>query len=710
MRRQIISALQIAALVFCASAALLPLSAHADNTGLVAYWKFDEGTSTVATDFSSNGNTGTLLGSPTWASGKRGRALSFDGVGAYVSTATQINNPTPFTVAAWFKTTSASGHKIVGFEDAQTGTGGTSYDRHLYVGTDGKLYFGWFANSVITVSSAATVTDGQWHLAVGKFESGTGELYLDGVSQGTNSGGNGIAQNFAGYWRIGSYRLASWTNASDGYFPGSIDDVRIYNRALSAAEIAKLYNSGASLYKPPNNLGLVGYWSFDDATSTKATDFSGNGNVGTLSGSNLPAWVSGKKGNALNFNGTDSYVDAGNASSLDIPTGGSVTMCAWVYDTTGSVGGFQGLLAKRGSNYAYGINFITNNFQVYTSGASGIQAFTYNLPAQQWTHICGVISGSPTALYVNGALFGTAGSGGGVSSITDHLWIGSSNAATEIFNGKVDDVRIYNRALSASEIAALYGSGSVKFTSSSKTLSQGTTLTSGLVGLWTFDGQNLKWNADSDATIYDASGNNNNATTTNISRRTNVDGGKLGQAFTFNGSNNFIGGLGNFGLQNASKSIALWFKTSATGGIMVFQDDGAIVGGSTSSFVPTLYVGNDAKLYGEFWGSITNTIYSSANVNDGQWHHAALTASVGVGNVVTLYLDGVAASSTTSWGPNEGWWTATWIGGGNGSARAALNATWDYFNGALDDVRIYNRALTAAEVKQLYQLGQVRIR
>jgi len=60
---------------------------------------------------------------------------------------------------------------------------------------------------------------------------------------------------------------------------------------------------------PPNNLGLVGYWKFDDGTGMQATDFSGNGNRGTLSGSTLPTWTSGKKGEALSFDGSTSYVD-----------------------------------------------------------------------------------------------------------------------------------------------------------------------------------------------------------------------------------------------------------------------------------------------------------------------------------------------------------------------------------------------------------------
>src|SRR5450830_343970 len=69
---------------------------------------------------------------------------------------------------------------------------------------------------------------------------------------------------------------------------------------------------------PPNNIGLVGYWSFNEGTSTKATDFSGHGNNGTLSGSTLPTWVAGKLGGALSFDGT-SYI---STPDIDFPAAG----------------------------------------------------------------------------------------------------------------------------------------------------------------------------------------------------------------------------------------------------------------------------------------------------------------------------------------------------------------------------------------------------
>ena len=199
---------------------------------LGAWLPFDEG---GPVDFSGNGNNGTLQGGVSKNQGKIGDGLYFDGVDDYVSTTTQYNNPQTFSLLVWFKTSVASGKKIIGFENSQTGTGAPSYDRHLYVGTDGKLYFGIWDGAVKTVSTTGTVNDGNWHLAIGTFGSNTLKLYLDGALIGSLS--TGAAVNYNGWWRIGSYE--SWI--TDGYFPGYIDEPSVFMRELSPKEISDYY-------------------------------------------------------------------------------------------------------------------------------------------------------------------------------------------------------------------------------------------------------------------------------------------------------------------------------------------------------------------------------------------------------------------------------------------------------------------------------------
>ena len=221
------------------------------SNGLVGYWPLDGNTTNWTTnttaDVSGSGNAGTLVSMSTSSSpiiGKIGQALNFNGASSYIYTTTSYASPGPqvFSVSIWFKTSVASGHKLIGFENVQSVITGSTYDRHIYMGTDGKIYFGVHNVASYTVASSATLTDNKWHIAVGTFDGSTMKLYIDGVYQGSNN--PGAAQAYTGYWRIGNYKLSSWSNASDGYYQGQLDDVRIYNRALTQGEVQQLYTAG----------------------------------------------------------------------------------------------------------------------------------------------------------------------------------------------------------------------------------------------------------------------------------------------------------------------------------------------------------------------------------------------------------------------------------------------------------------------------------
>ena len=209
----------------------------------------------------------------------------------------------------------------------------------------------------------------------------------------------------------------------------------------------------------------IGMWLLDEGSGNVAKDSSGNNNDGKFVED--PKWVDGKFGKALEFDGTASYVDCGKDESLNIETGGSVTMCAWVNSKVGSTGAWQAIMAKRdGASYSYGINLMMGAFQVYTSGASGIAGFAYNLPKNEWVFVCGTMSKGPTELYINGELFGTGGSGGGVSAIAENpLTIAESFRAkvafgnAEIFNGIIDEVAVFNVVLTTDDIKTIMTKG-----------------------------------------------------------------------------------------------------------------------------------------------------------------------------------------------------------------------------------------------------------
>ena len=203
------------------------------------------------TDLSGTGNTITFRNASALVSTPASSeamvvspcAMSFNGT-QEVTTSTAVAAPTTFSLGVWFTTTTASGRKLVGLESAQTGTGSTAYDHQMWVGTNGQLYFtGW--SSGTTVGSSVFVADGLPHYAVGTFDPSTSaiKLYLDGVqvASGTITGSMQTGC-FEGFWRIGGYKILSYTNAStDGYVTARLYAVQVYSIALTATQVASNY-------------------------------------------------------------------------------------------------------------------------------------------------------------------------------------------------------------------------------------------------------------------------------------------------------------------------------------------------------------------------------------------------------------------------------------------------------------------------------------
>lgn len=187
------------------------------------------------------GNHANWQGVPSWvADPERGMVLSFDGSDDYLSTTYQIY-PTvfPISISAWFKTASSEGGCIVGHGNNQTGVS-TGYEILLYLTDAGKIVWGYKSGSY-ACKSATGFNDGQWHHVIGTSNDTTGkQLFVDGVLVATHTN---TAQSYQiGYWRIGHQTLQWWTEEPTSYFlNGRIDDVRFYNKTLTAPEAQHLY-------------------------------------------------------------------------------------------------------------------------------------------------------------------------------------------------------------------------------------------------------------------------------------------------------------------------------------------------------------------------------------------------------------------------------------------------------------------------------------
>ena len=204
-------------------------------------------------------------------------------------------------------------------------------------------------------------------------------------------------------------------------------------------------------YTPPP-VGLVAAFSFNETSGTTAADASGNSNTGTLQ--NGPVWAAGRNGGGLQFDGTNDMVAVNSSSSLNLTTG--MTLEAWIYPT--STSDTRDVLIKEGSNVDI-YNLYARNWRGVPEsnvhvGGSNRTAEGATLPVNTWTHLAGTYDGTTLRLFVNGTQVASTAVSGSISTSTGPLRIGGNLMWGEYFQGSIDDVRVYNRALIVAEIQA----------------------------------------------------------------------------------------------------------------------------------------------------------------------------------------------------------------------------------------------------------------
>jgi len=211
---------------------------------LVAYYTFDEGTGQIVKDQSGNKHDGKFVGTPEWVEGKFGKALEFDGKSNYVEVpdAVDIAIEANVTFTAWFK-------------PAVTINPGNNNYRMLSKNNDYFLLFnyeqlgnlGWLVKDPggtnhVVHSVTNEWKEGVWHHVAGTFDGKELMIYIDGNMENSVS--------YAG--KAGTSKLALWIGADDlpAYFPGAIDEFRIYKRALDAAEVKQVMSAPATPVQP----------------------------------------------------------------------------------------------------------------------------------------------------------------------------------------------------------------------------------------------------------------------------------------------------------------------------------------------------------------------------------------------------------------------------------------------------------------------------
>ena len=212
---------------------------------------------------------------------------------------------------------------------------------------------------------------------------------------------------------------------------------------------------------------LVGYWRFDEGTGTTAGDSSTYGNNGSINGA---SWTSGQVAGALSFDGANDYVQIPNSASLSLDTN-RVTFAGWIYPTAVSESWLTVIQRSNTDNswfdwqlYARASDAPTANRPVFRVDWNQDGAIDANeqvqgdiiLQANTWYYIAATYDGTAMRFYIDGTLRGTTNIAGGTIPASNRaIWMGGNEAWGEYFPGRIDDFRIYNRALSQAEIQAL---------------------------------------------------------------------------------------------------------------------------------------------------------------------------------------------------------------------------------------------------------------
>lgn len=423
----------------------------------------------VVYDRSGQGNNGTLTSGFGRIIGKVGQALSFDGTNtsAYAGDVLNVVDSGKFSISGWFyRDTATTTDTIIAKKDA-SGTG-AGYMVYLDASTDKLVLDVADGTDEYSVTSTTTFASVGWHHFVVVWDdvSATNtEIYIDGVAD--NGTDTGTLVNIGDLSNALTLRIGAESDMGNPFI-GKLDEVRAYNRVLTQSEISDLYQSdGVTLNSSQNTAntnGLVGQWSFNgpDLSGTTAYDRSGQGNNGTLTNGPIP--TQGKVGQALSFDGTDDYISLGNPAALQLT--GDMTLSAWINPVLLDSNHNHNVIVSGRSieqDQAYDLTVNSTSvgsvFRTDTGWQTQLVQAGTSIPTGSWTHVSIVRSGTNIAYYVNGVSIGSIAFTGTPIIGSGYLIGKGFYGGSHYFNGKVDEVRIYNRALSAGEVTALYNLG-----------------------------------------------------------------------------------------------------------------------------------------------------------------------------------------------------------------------------------------------------------
>ncbi|MDO8524416.1 MAG: LamG domain-containing protein [bacterium] len=645
------------------------------------------------------------------------------------------------SVSAWVKVDVDAGATQFIVSKA-TGTGGQG-GYILYLTSNKIRLFATDNADVYTITGNTAINDNKWHYVsavIDRSDATQCKIYLDGVEDGATVK-SGTLASIDSITSTQTFKMG----VAGVILDGQIRDVKLYYAAgdhwsdsqvlyqaqhpfdytANAGTLTDYWRldegSGTTLYGKVNNLTLsnvlawttqpkikmvnqenatttgnnpVGWWKMDEGTASTTYDSSGNGNTGTLTGG--VQWATGKLGKGLSFDGVNDYVSVGTSTTLR-PT--KITVSFWGYRYSQAYAPLAisaGALGGSGGG-GYHISYL-NTFYIYKAvGASGLCTAPVGVDyLNQWVHIVGTYDGVNVRIYQNGVEIGTGTSC--VGSITYNLPAGTTIAIgsmgylmpSQVFKGSIDDVRIYNRALSAGEVGQMYNSTKDGYLGKIK-------MSTGLVGYWKLD--EASWNGTTNEVI-DYSGKLNHGTSVSGANTTST--AKIGRAGSFNGTNDYVSVADSVSISPTSAiTISMWAKLvsklQAGGASLIAKNPTA----DSTNYDYMLYIGSDGSSMSFYFknsaGSADN-LPITMTVFDSSWHLYTATFD---GDIMKLYVDGVATSSKDT--------TLTNIRDSAGLLTFGKGYSTNRVRGVIDDLKIWNYARSGEDIKNDYAKGLARL-
>ncbi len=547
----------------------------------------------------------------------------------------------------------------------------------------GKLGLSLVGQSQVLTPNFA-ITDTNWHhvavtISGPPFTGGTQTIfYLDGVADTPT--GYAPQYSFPTNAAIGS----RGDGQTDNIFFGAIDELSIYDRALSAAQIAAIFAADtAGKCKPlatnaPDNqvLWLAGDADANDSTGT---------NNGTLQ--NGAGFAVGKVGQSFTFDGGDDQITIPDNANQN--GGTNLTIEAWINPTSLPHGGT--ILQKRTSGNVGG--YVFEPTQPSGGGQpNGLQfvimiggVYSFLNPANivlpnVWQHVAATYDGAFMRIYVNGVEVANKPQTGAIDNVAAPIVIGRNVVGSNAFPGKIDEISVYNRALSISEIQSISNAG--------------------LAGKY-----KVQATVPSDiAAWYPADGNTNDIQAANnatLQGGATYANGKVGQAFSLNGTNAYVSAPStpaNDTTGAGGASMEAWvylnqLPSAAGRQFYIMSKNGT---GASDDF--DLHIDPD-NFFKVTWGA-SYTGFGNYQLQTGVWYHVAAVYTP-TDQIMRFYLNGVFTTTQFAGSPRTPSNQSLTIG------RDTQTVTNTFFNGLIDEPAIYNRALSEAEVRDQYYAGSL---